>query len=485
MKNKKQSIFKLAKLYLYILLALSLSVLTYFIYKLNIIPTKYLITLLGILVMLVIFSIIFIINKNKKLQVVGYTLVILTIIINLVGIYYVKTTDEFFTNSFNNASNEYTNTFHIVVLKNSSYNMSNIKNNELGYYKDNPRIQDALSKLDNEVNKISYNDVFKMFNELGTNINYILIEDSIYTLVFEINTNLNRDNYKIINSIDLTYKEDIKDVNNDTPNTNDNYISNSNNINIYIGGTDFTNKLYDFNMIVSINKDTHKVLLTSIPRDYHIPVYGKGGLKDNIGYHGAWGITTSVKSLENLFNINIDYYVKVNTNSLVGVVNVLDGVNYCSDVSYTTTHALVLNTYDDTKAKKLYVNKGCKTYNGIEILTIARERGVFKTGDRQRQKNCQKIIISIFNKAVSPSNLTNYKSILNSISSLYTTNIPKDVITSYIKDIIDNKSKYTFETQSVNGYDSNGYVHLTTMKNYVMIPDYNSVKSASRKIKSN
>ena len=60
-----------------------------------------------------------------------------------------------------------------------------------------------------------------------------------------------------------------------------------------------------------------------------------------MGYHGAWGITTSMKSLEQLLNIKIDYYVKVRTNSLVGVVDTLGGITFCSDKSFYTTHATI------------------------------------------------------------------------------------------------------------------------------------------------
>ena len=81
-----------------------------------------------------------------------------------------------------------------------------------------------------------------------------------------------------------------------------------------------------------------------------------------------------MKSLEQLLNIKIDYYVKVRTNSLVGVVDTLGGITFCSDKSFYTTHATILDSYDDSTGNKLYVEKGCKNYNGVEILTISRER---------------------------------------------------------------------------------------------------------------
>lgn len=460
--------------------------LLYFVSKLNILSIKYYLIIFGILLILEITSTIFLFSKNKIIKIIGYIFSLILIIINISGIYYVVMTNNFLNKSFNNDKKEYTNTFYILSKKDSDNTLKNLTNSNLGYYIDTPNINQALKELNYKYkcNNINYNNINDMFNELDTNISYILIEKNLYTYTFEIDKTLNKENYSIVYEYTLTFKEEIiESINNNTNNSN--YIPETNNINIYIGGTDFTNQLYDFNMIVSINKDTHKVLLTSIPRDYHIPVYGKGGRTDNMGYHGAWGITTSMKSLEQLLNIKINYYVRVKTNSLVGVVNALDGITFCSDKSFYTTHATILDSYDDTKGDKLYVEKGCHNYNGIEILTISRERLAYSSGDRQRQKNCQSILISIFNKATSPGIIKNYQNLLNSISDLYTTNIPRDTITDYIKDILDNGTNWTFNTQSLDGYDGSGYVHLTNYKDYIMIPYQSSINSASYNIKHN
>lgn len=448
--------------------------------KLNILPIKYYLLIFGIIVVLEIVSILFILLKKKILNIIGYILSIILIIVNICGIYYVRVTDNFLDKSFNNDNREYTTTFYIASKKDSNNTLDNIVGKDVGYYKDTPNIEQAITELGYKykVNTISYDNISEMFNS----INYILVEKNLYDYTFEIDKSLNKLDYDIIYEYTLTFQETIDS---NTEENDDNYIPETNNINIYIGGTDFTNQLYDFNMIVSINKDTHKVLLTSIPRDYHIPVYGKGGRSDNMGYHGAWGITTSMKSLEQLLNIKIDYYVKVRTSSLVGVVDTLGGIQFCSDKSFYTTHATILDSYDDSKGNKLYVKKGCYNYNGTEILTISRERLAYNGGDRQRQKNCQSILISIFNKATSPSVIKNYQSLLDSISDLYTTSIPRDMITSYIRDILDNNTKWTFNTQSLDGYDSRGYVHLTNYLDYVMMPYQSSVNSASYNIKHN
>lgn len=478
------------KKYHYVIVGIILIILNIFLFKfthdLNVLPIKYYSMMIGILLLLEVVSILLISRKKKVLLITGYILTLFLIVLNICGIYYVSVTDHFLDQAFNNDKREYTNTFYVLSLKESNDTFDHLTDSSLGYYEDTPNIDQAVKELNSKykVNSVSYEDIIDMFHKLGTNIHYVLIEKNLYTYIIDAENDLDKDNYKVIYEYTLTFEEIIESGDTSEEEKQEEK-EETNNINIYIGGTDFSNQLYDFNMIVSINKDTHKVLLTSIPRDYHIPVYGKGGRSDNMGYHGAWGITTSMKSLEQLLHIRIDYYVKVRTNSLVDVVDTLGGIQFCSDRSFYTTHATILGSWDDSKGNKLYVQKGCHHYNGIEILTISRERLAYSGGDRQRQKNCQSILISIFNKATSPSIITNYQSFLSSISDLYTTNIPRDIITGYIRDILDNNTKWTFNTQSLDGYDGSGTVHLTNYVDYIMIPSKDSVSRASYNIKHN
>ena len=77
---------------------------------------------------------------------------------------------------------------------------------------------------------------------------------------------------------------------------------------------------------------------------------------------------------------------------------------------------------------------------------------------------------------------TNYTNILNAVSDLYTTNIPKELVTELAKKTLDG-AKWTIEQQSVTGRDSRGYVHLSNVLDYVMVPNTDSVNQASLKIK--
>ena len=238
----------------------------------------------------------------------------------------------------------------------------------------------------------------------------------------------------------------------------------------------------DYNLIATVNTKTKKVVLTSIPRDYYVDVPGYG-MKDTLMCMGSLDPEVSKEALEKLFNTKIDYTVSLNTNSLVDVVDAVGRVEFCSDISFRTTHALVLNTYDDSKGRKLYVQKGCDTYNGIEILAIARERNAFPGRDRVRQKNCRQILINIMKKMASTTTLTNYSEIMESLDGLYTTDMNDKVIKKLVRTALENPNFEIIE-QSVDGTDHEGIGHLGTSEAWIMEPDMNTVNAASKKINS-
>ena len=461
-----------------ILLIVSLLFIAFFsvgIVKLNILPTLYTVIIVSILI--VLFGLNCYLTQRKKGKVSKTFGVVLLVIMSLFcgfGSYYLGITNNFLSKSFMEGKDKYTNTYQVLVKKDAPYNdISELNNSKIGYFISVPNIDDALKKLTETItyDRITYDNVINNFSALDNgSVQGILTEKNLYDSLTESLSDIKNKEYKVLYSFDITFEYEVNKK-----------VAKGNGINVYIGGPDFTGTNYDFNMIATVNKDTHKILLTSTPRDYYVEVAGKG-IKDLLGYAGVWGINTSIGTIEKLYETDMNYFIKINTSSLVGLVDVLGGVEFCSNKSFTTTHALVHGTYDDTKGEKLNVKEGCREYSGIEILTIARERKAYPDGDRQRQVNCQNIMISIFKKVASLNSLTKYNEILDSVSQFYTTNIPQDVISDMAKSIIGGNN-WTFEQQSVTGKDARGYVHLGTVEDYVMQPDKDSVNNAILKIR--
>lgn len=471
--------FKKWDLVSWIVLIVDLLVTGYFgytLFKFNMLPAHFVILAIIGLLVLIVGSALLIIKKRKKVKkIIGYVLSGLIIIICGVGIYFVSIADNFVTKSFTETKKDYyTINYQVLVKSDSGYNViEDINNNKIGYYNILPYISEAKTELAKKIafESIEYDDIVNNFNDLNRNkISAVLIEKEVYDGLKDGLSTIKSKNYKVLYEFGVQVEQEIEKKE-----------ANGNGFNIYIGGPDFTGTNYDLNMVATVNKETRKVLLTSIPRDFHVPIAGKG-MSDNLTYAGVWGINTSKKTVENIFDTDINYYVKVDTNSLVGVVNALGGIQFCSDKSFTTTHALLQNSYVDSKGSKLHVEKGCKNYNGVEILTIARERKAFPGGDRKRQENCQQIIIKIANKMASAGSLANLNKILDSISKLYTTNVPQELVQEISKDVIAG-NKWSFDQQAVTGGDSRGKVHLGTVDDYIMLPNTASVDKAKLKIR--
>ena len=437
--------------------------------RLNILPFKYVMLIVLILFLLFTITLLFQkVNKHKKIfRIISYTLFTIMFLICSVGVYYTGVTVGFLKKSFNTVRNTYKNNFILIGTVDDIYQIDKV-----GYYKIIPYIDKAVEKLNEtiEVDTDGYLEILDLFNDLEKGkIKGVFIEESIYESMKENITTIDYSKYKKLHNVEITIDEDVKKTNINGP------------VNIYINGLDFTKTNSDFNMVVTLNRKNHKVLLTSIPRDYHIMIPSMNQT-DSLEFMTKWGINTPMEALQNLFNIRFDYYVQINTDSLVSLVDTLGGVEFCNDYgAFKTTHAMILDDYDDSNGRRLYVGEGCKEYNGIEILTIARERGL-PGGDRTRQDNCRQIMINIFNKVLNMGSVVNYKKILDNLGDLYTTNIPDKLITMAIKDTVSG-NKWNIETQAVDGYNSNGYVHLGTVPGYIMLPDMDTVNKAIEKIK--
>ena len=441
---------------------------TYEILKLNILPTKYLIPILVTEIVLYLLGLILYNLKKKALIIIGIIIYIISIIGNIFGYYYLSKTNKYISKNLEYKTYKVTTKYYVLASKND--NIDNIKNidkeKKIEYYKYSRSINKALKSLGNynfEASDTASKSMEYVNNENG----YFVIASANYDYLMDSTNLYSRDNYKIIKEFEVSEKIKRNDEIKDT-------------FNIYINGLDFTGIMRDYNLIATVNLKTKKVILTSIPRDYYIdvPAYN---MKDTLMCLGSLDSEVSKEALEKLFNTKIDYTINLNTNSLVNIVDTLDGIDFCSDYEFTTTHALVTDTYNDSTGKKLHVTKGCKKYNGTEILTIARERMALPGRDRYRQKNCRQILISIAKKIASTSSLKNYDEILKSFDGLYTTDMNDKVVKNLIKKVLEDPNFEIIE-QSVDGTDSIGVGHLGTQEAWIMTPSMDTVNEASNKI---
>lgn len=467
-KTKKHHISKLN--ILSIIAVIVFSIFLYFLFSINILPTKYLILIILVVSILIILSIVFINLKKKVLKIIGVIILVLSILLSGVGSYYLFYTNNFLNESFNSVKKK-VSTYYIVTSSDNKYSKKSDIKGKVYYYKNSANIKNVLKvvKEDLNVKTSSYDDVTSMIQDVvNKKIDFMLIDKSSYNIVLDLDNNISKKELKVVYEFDIEKYENKKEDSKDA-------------FNILISGKDFAG-LTDYNAVVTVNTNTHEILLTSIPRDYYMEIAGQNGKKDSLSHLFIYDEETLEKTLENFFDIDIDYVINIKAEGLVKIVDEVGGITYCSDQAFTTTHALILNDYNDAGKQKLYVKKGCQELNGIETLTVARERNAFVGRDRMRQKNAQKIIIAIFDKMKSANLFVNYNNILDALGDSYSTNIPKKVITNIAKDTIDG-AEWNIMTQSVDGSDKwDADIAILNGKGYAMIPNESDVINATNKI---
>lgn len=199
----------------------------------------------------------------------------------------------------------------------------------------------------------------------------------------------------------------------------------------------------DVNMILTINPKTHTILVTSIPRDSYMKIAGKGRNRyDKLTHAGMYGEEASEKTLENFFDIDISHYAVVNFTSVIRIIDALGGIEVENPISFY--------------AEPFYFKKGTIELNGEETLRFARERYNLPAGEMERGRNHIRIIEALIKKAISPSIITNYPSLLKVVSEEMETNMPKDKIIDLVNHQISDNKKWTVKHAQLLGYNSMG-----------------------------
>lgn len=298
-----------------------------------------------------------------------------------------------------------------------------------------------------------------------------MVLNSSYSSLLELSYNDYESNLKTI----YTYK--IKKAIEDTAKTTDKNV-----FNIYISGIDTSGAVStvsrsDVNLILTVNMNTHKILMTTTPRDSYVRIPDGGADQyDKLTHAGIYGIETSVKTLENLYDIPINYYARLNFTSFVKLINALGGVTVYNDQAFTSLHG--------------NYNFGVGNINltsGEEALGFVRERYSLEHGDYDRGNNQLKVIQAIVEKLTSFQSVSNYSDVISTLQDSIQTNMPLNTMMSLVNEQLDSGKTFIFSSQEVTGTGSTGQLTSYAMPNaslYMIQLDDASVAKASQAIKN-
>lgn len=239
----------------------------------------------------------------------------------------------------------------------------------------------------------------------------------------------------------------------------------------------------DVNMLVTINPNTHKILMTSIPRDYYVKMACSAsasdcpeGEYDKLTHSGLYGVDTTEKTIEQAFGVEINYYVRVNFSSLVNLVDALGGI----DVEVEP--GLEVDTFYANGTEGVHV--GTNHLDGERALAFARERYAYEDGDVQRNKNQQQVLMRMFEKIASPSMLVNFGSFVDALGGAFETNMSSEDMLSLIRYEFTFFPSWSFEQSSVVGYQDTLYSAALGDYSAVTVGNTQSMEIAKRKIQA-
>ena len=209
---------------------------------------------------------------------------------------------------------------------------------------------------------------------------------------------------------------------------------------ILLMGVDSTDEVLDKNevahgdtlILITFNPKTLNATMLSIPRDSYVPIACWSGKPENKITHAAvYGNDCMINTIEDYFNTNIDYYVKINFKGLVKLVDAVGGVEV--DVPKE------LCTDDSSRWAQVCIQPGRRVLNGEEALVFARNRKQLEDGDFGRAKHQQEIIMALTNKMKDVKDVKTFMSILDTVSNSMDTNLTTKQILSFYnvgKDIV-------------------------------------------------
>lgn len=246
---------------------------------------------------------------------------------------------------------------------------------------------------------------------------------------------------------------------------------------IYVSGIDTRGEMTassrsDVNIILTVNTRTKQILMVSTPRDYFVPLSISNGVPDKLTHAGIYGVNVSMDTLNMLYDININYYFRLNFAGFEQIIDALGGITVNSDYEF-----------DSQNTKGYHFNKGENHLNGEQALVFTRERYAFKEGDRQRGRDQMAVIQGVVDKATQPAFLKNYLSVMDSLDGCFETNVPYDIIASLVRRQLDEGGSWQVLSYSADGTGDTQKPYSMSQKAYVMIPDQTTVDKAKTLMK--
>lgn len=451
-------------------LVLTIALLSFVLY-INMLPIKFFVPIcFGVLLLC---AVAFLMAYSNKLKYVGKIISLIMIIISSIGIYYVAYASGTFDGMA--GANTKKTIVNVYVMKaDGAETIADAKDYTFGILSvlDRENTNKTIEQIEGMLNQSIETEEYEGYMQLAEALyegeveaiilNSAYISDLTENEEFASFTTLTK---VLLNStheteIDVDHTKDVDK----TP------------FAMYLSGIDIegdisTASRSDVNIIAVINPETRQILLLNTPRDYWVPLSISDGVKDKLTHAGIYGIDVSMDTLEMLYDIDLDYFFRINFTGFKDVVDALGGIDVYSQYAFQSGNV-----------KGYSFDEGINHLNGEEALVFVRERYAFVDGDNQRGRNHMAVIEAIIDKAASSALLNDFTGLMDSIEGSFETSMSKSQISSLVRMQLDEGGSWNVVTYSVTGEGAHRPVYSMSSEPYVTIPDEDSVWKAKKLI---
>lgn len=434
----------------------------------DILLMEYLLGIAGVLLVLLGITLISQLAVRGKGKIVGKVFSFLMTIVLAVGSFYVYKTGGALL-SIAGGGSESHKMVAVVRESDKAEELSDAEDYVFGiqYATDGENTDKALSNINKQLKKSIDTEVFDNMEEMAQALMDeeidIIVYDSNYQNTMEKASEGFGSNTRVIYEYTV---EETQDVSLDVPVQSEPFT-------VYISGIDIYGNVEDssrsdVNIIATVNPTTHQILLVTTPRDYYVEIPGiSGGMKDKLTHAGNYGVDVSIDTLEELYQVSIPFYARLNFTSFINIIDILGGVDVESEYAFTT---------GTDAGAVVEIQEGTNHLDGQEALAFARERHALVDGDNQRGKNQEALITAMIKKMVSPSMIVKAADILDEAADSVETNMSMKQIRALIKQQLGDHSDWQIYSMAADGIGGQEMCYSTGSQYlYVTIPNEDTV----------
>lgn len=441
----------------------------------DILLMEYLLGIAGVLLVLLGITLISQLAVRGKGKIVGKVFSLLMTVVLAVGSFYVYRTGGALLNIAGGGTESH-RMVAVVREDDKAEKLSDAEDYVFGiqYATDGENTDKALSNINKQLKKSIDTEVFDNMEEMAQ----ALMDEKIDIIVYDSNyqNTMEKAAEDFGSKTRVIYEytvEETQDVSLDVPVQSEPFT-------VYISGIDIYGNVEDssrsdVNIIATVNPTTHQILLVTTPRDYYVEIPGiSGGMKDKLTHAGNYGVDVSINTLEELYQVSIPFYARLNFTSFINIIDILGGVDVESEYAFTT---------GTDAGAVVEIQEGTNHLDGQEALAFARERHALEDGDNQRGKNQEALITAMIKKMVSPSMIVKAADILDEAADSVETNMSMKQIRALIKQQLKDHSDWQIYSMAADGTPEENICYSAPNQYlYVTVPNEDTVAEIAQTI---